>query len=111
LVHFTAIWYILWPFGIFYGYLVYFFPFWYVVSRKIWQHWSRATSHTKRNFAKKKLLKPFLVRRTEVIAPSAHARVRTYPLEIAFVPKLLMCRFELTASSQSAEFTTTALAL
>jgi hypothetical protein len=60
---------------------------------------------------KKKLMKPFLVPRTEVIAPSAHARVRTYPLEIDFVPKLLMCRFELTASSQSAEFTTTALAL
>jgi hypothetical protein len=32
-----------WPFGIFYGYLVHFmitwcfFPFWYVVPRKIWQ--------------------------------------------------------------------------
>jgi hypothetical protein len=39
-VYFTAIWYacILWPFGIFCGYLVYFFPFWYVVPRKIWQH-------------------------------------------------------------------------
>jgi hypothetical protein len=36
-----AIWYILWPFGIFYGHLVYsvayFTPFWYVVQRKIWQ--------------------------------------------------------------------------
>jgi hypothetical protein len=44
--------YILWPFGIFYGHLVYFvaiwcilllfgifFPFWYVVPRKIWQPW------------------------------------------------------------------------
>jgi hypothetical protein len=30
LAYFTAIWYILWPFGIF-------FPFWYVVQRKIWQ--------------------------------------------------------------------------
>jgi hypothetical protein len=36
-------WYILWPFGIFYGRLVYFmavwyfFPFWYVEARKIWQ--------------------------------------------------------------------------
>jgi hypothetical protein len=29
----TAIWYILWPFGN----LVYFPPFWYIVSRKIWQ--------------------------------------------------------------------------
>jgi hypothetical protein len=43
LVYFTAIWYILWLFGIFlaigniFGYLVYFFPFWYVVPRKIWQ--------------------------------------------------------------------------
>jgi hypothetical protein len=30
LVHYMTIWYILWPFGIF-------FPFWYVVPRKIWQ--------------------------------------------------------------------------
>jgi hypothetical protein len=33
------IWYILWTFGIFYGHLEYFFPFWYVASRKIWQPW------------------------------------------------------------------------
>jgi hypothetical protein len=33
----VAIWYRLWPFGIFYGYSIYFFPFWYVVQRKIWQ--------------------------------------------------------------------------
>jgi hypothetical protein len=26
LVNFNAIWYILWPFGIFYGYLIHFFP-------------------------------------------------------------------------------------
>jgi hypothetical protein len=26
LVNFMAIWYMLWPFGIFYGYLVYHFP-------------------------------------------------------------------------------------
>jgi hypothetical protein len=37
LVYFTAMWYILWPFGIFIGPLVYIFPFWYVVPRKIWQ--------------------------------------------------------------------------
>jgi hypothetical protein len=44
LVHFVAIWSILrpfvkilWQFGIFYGHLVYFSPFWYVVPRKIWQ--------------------------------------------------------------------------
>jgi hypothetical protein len=30
LVYFEAIWYILWLFGIF-------FPFWYVLTRKIWQ--------------------------------------------------------------------------
>jgi hypothetical protein len=30
LVNFTAIWYILWTFGIF-------FTFWYLVPRKIWQ--------------------------------------------------------------------------
>jgi hypothetical protein len=47
LVNFMAIWYILVPFGIFYGYLIHFVlslvhfaPFWYVVPRKIWQPWS-----------------------------------------------------------------------
>jgi hypothetical protein len=30
LVYFVAVWYILWLFGMFY-------PFWYVVPRKIWQ--------------------------------------------------------------------------
>jgi hypothetical protein len=45
-VHFMSIWYILCLFGIFYVYLVYFmsiwyiFPFWYVVSSKIWQPWN-----------------------------------------------------------------------
>jgi hypothetical protein len=29
----------LWLFGIFFGYLVYFSPFWYCVPRKIWQPW------------------------------------------------------------------------
>jgi hypothetical protein len=37
MVYFMAIWYILWPFGIFYGYLLYISPFRYVVPRKIWQ--------------------------------------------------------------------------
>jgi hypothetical protein len=49
-----AVRYLLWPFGIFYGRLVFvmaiwyilwlfgiFFPFWYVVPRKIWQPWSK----------------------------------------------------------------------
>jgi hypothetical protein len=35
---FPAIWYILWPFWIVYGHLV-FFRFWYVVLRKILQPW------------------------------------------------------------------------
>jgi hypothetical protein len=35
LVNFVAIWYILWSFGIFYGYLVYFFLFWYVVPKNL----------------------------------------------------------------------------
>jgi hypothetical protein len=34
-----AIWYILWPIGIFCGHLLKFCPFWYVVPRKIWQPW------------------------------------------------------------------------
>jgi hypothetical protein len=34
-----AIWYILWPLGGFYGCLLHFPPFWYVVPGKIWQPW------------------------------------------------------------------------
>jgi hypothetical protein len=37
LVYFTAFGYILWQYGIFYGCLECFPPFWYVVPRKIWQ--------------------------------------------------------------------------
>jgi hypothetical protein len=39
LVNFTAVWPILWPFGILYGYLVYFSR---VVPRKIWQPWTNS---------------------------------------------------------------------
>jgi hypothetical protein len=39
-VHFTAKWYILWPFGAFCGNLVYFSPIWYVSPTNIWQPWS-----------------------------------------------------------------------
>jgi hypothetical protein len=35
LLYFMAIRYILWPFGIFFGNLVYVTPFWYIVPRKI----------------------------------------------------------------------------
>jgi hypothetical protein len=37
LVCFTAIGNISWPFSIFCGHWVYFYPFWYFVPRKIWQ--------------------------------------------------------------------------
>jgi hypothetical protein len=37
LVHFTVFCYILWTPGTVPGNLVYFFPFWYFVPRKIWQ--------------------------------------------------------------------------
>jgi hypothetical protein len=37
LEYFMATLYILRPFGIFYGHLVHFSRFWYVVPRKIWQ--------------------------------------------------------------------------
>jgi hypothetical protein len=43
MVYFEAIWYfcvigyILWSFGIFWSHLVHFSPFWYLVSRKLWQ--------------------------------------------------------------------------
>jgi hypothetical protein len=36
-VYFMDIWSILRQFGIVYGHLVYFFPFWYFLPRKIWQ--------------------------------------------------------------------------
>jgi hypothetical protein len=39
LVHFTAFCSILWTFGIVRVNLVYFFPFWYLEPRKIWQPW------------------------------------------------------------------------
>jgi hypothetical protein len=39
LEHFTAIGYILYPFGIYCCHLVYFLPFWYIVPRKVWQPW------------------------------------------------------------------------
>jgi hypothetical protein len=35
--YFTAIWYIILAFGVFYCYSVYFSPFWYIVPRKMWQ--------------------------------------------------------------------------
>jgi hypothetical protein len=43
LVHFHDIWYILWPFTIFCGHLVYLSRFWYVVPTKIWQPWWAVT--------------------------------------------------------------------
>jgi hypothetical protein len=39
LVHFIAISYILWPFGMFCGHFGIFSCFWYVVARTIWQPW------------------------------------------------------------------------
>jgi hypothetical protein len=42
LVNFNLFCYILWTFGIVCGNLVYFFPFWYFVPRKIWQPCSAA---------------------------------------------------------------------
>jgi hypothetical protein len=41
LVYFMTIWYSLWPFGVFFGPLVNFSPFWYVAPRKIWQPCAR----------------------------------------------------------------------
>jgi hypothetical protein len=39
LVYFMTIWYILWPFGQYYGRFGVFFPSWYAVPRKICQPW------------------------------------------------------------------------
>jgi hypothetical protein len=39
LVNFMAIWYMLWPFSLFCGHLVYFPPIRYVAPRVIWQPW------------------------------------------------------------------------
>jgi hypothetical protein len=37
LEYFTAIWYILWLFGNVVAIWVYFSPFWYIMSRQLWQ--------------------------------------------------------------------------
>jgi hypothetical protein len=55
-------WYILCPFGLFYGHLIllnpfgifcgnlaYFYPFWYVVPRKIWQPWGKVEKTAEKN--------------------------------------------------------------
>jgi hypothetical protein len=39
LVHLVVLYYILWTIGIVRGKLVYLFPLWYFVPRKIWQPW------------------------------------------------------------------------
>jgi hypothetical protein len=39
LAHFTGIWYMLWPFGIFYGYFVYFFRFGMLYQEKSGNPW------------------------------------------------------------------------
>jgi hypothetical protein len=39
LEYFSAIWYYLWPFGIIWGYLVYFSRFGMFGPRRIWQPW------------------------------------------------------------------------
>jgi hypothetical protein len=49
LEYFTAIWYNLWPFGIFCGNLVYFLRFGMFGPRKIWQPWSSQTAPFDRN--------------------------------------------------------------
>jgi hypothetical protein len=36
----------LWPYGAFYGHLVYYLPFWYFVPRKIWQPWANLATVT-----------------------------------------------------------------
>jgi hypothetical protein len=60
LEYFTAIGYILWPFGIFSGIWGTFLPFWYVVLRKIWQPWSPPrTDSVKASHMLTNFLKPF----------------------------------------------------
>jgi hypothetical protein len=50
LVYITTIWYSLWPFGIL-GVIWYIStPFWYTVSRKIWQPWFQLQIFTKHDF-------------------------------------------------------------
>jgi hypothetical protein len=46
--YFTAIWYIILAFGVFYCYSVYFSPFWYIVPKKhatVKQSWTVLTAH------------------------------------------------------------------
>jgi hypothetical protein len=63
-------WYILCPFGSFRGTLVFLAPFWYIVSRKIWQPWFQARNGAalSRLTGRKKLPKFafFILRLTQV---------------------------------------------
>jgi hypothetical protein len=45
-----AIWYNLWPFGIACGHFVYFFPFWYVWTKKNLATLLMATKNVKQSF-------------------------------------------------------------
>jgi hypothetical protein len=46
LIFSTTIWYILWSFGVCHGLFGTFFPFWYFVSRNIWQVWRDSNFQT-----------------------------------------------------------------
>jgi hypothetical protein len=70
LVYFTANLTTLWPCGTFCGNMIYFYPFWYVVPRKIWQPWSddesllqrtnKVRQTRKTDFSKESITKDFL---------------------------------------------------
>jgi hypothetical protein len=51
LEYFTAIWYILWSFGIVCGHLLYFSQFGMFEPRKIWQPWPSGLCACKRTFS------------------------------------------------------------
>jgi hypothetical protein len=72
LVYFTAIWYILLPFGTFCSHLVYFFPFWFVAPSKIGQP-CRDVDEKLENVPKKMVVQRSFRLRCYVMAANAAA--------------------------------------
>jgi hypothetical protein len=79
LVYFTAIWYILCPFGICYGNLVYFPLFWYVVSSNIWQPCS-VRGNESQSFSRTDLCQGSVYTQTDFKVRLLHTRSQSYDL-------------------------------
>jgi hypothetical protein len=100
LIYFVAIWYILWPFGIFCVALAYFSPSRYVARRKIWQPFFRgyvkAYLHTRQTiFVSRDTVRPkFRPQKSLLLGRVVHTslvRVRLFSavaIWFIFIPKI-----------------------